>query len=68
MPLPEFTIKHYAGKVIYQVSPEIVGLAAGAAVLLAAGDTEAQHWPQTFTPRSNSDSAVPKLCDLEQIA
>lgn len=32
MPLPEFTIKHYAGKVTYQVRPKIARTASGATV------------------------------------
>lgn len=30
MPLPEFTIKHYAGKVTYQVRPQAALVAASA--------------------------------------
>lgn len=32
MPLPEFTIKHYAGKVTYQVRPETALTASGTTV------------------------------------
>lgn len=34
MPLPEFTIKHYAGKVTYQVRPEITLTASNTSFLL----------------------------------
>lgn len=35
MPLPEFTIKHYAGKVTYQVRPK-TALRASSALMLEA--------------------------------
>ena len=51
MPLPEFTIRHYAGKVTYQVRPETAGCQG---CVPASGDTERHVAPGVHTWSSSS--------------
>lgn len=66
MPLPEFTIKHYAGKVTYQVRPRTARTASRATVP-TVGDRSTTGAADT-PPGSSSGPAHPQLCDLGQIA
>lgn len=59
MPLPEFTIKHYAGKVTYQVRAETASTASGA--VPCRPETEPQCGPHHD---SSSGPVAPHLCGL----
>lgn len=62
MPLPEFTIKHYAGKVTYQVRVETASPASGA--VPRREETEPECGPHHD---SSSDPVAPRLCGLGKL-
>lgn len=62
MPLPEFTIKHYAGKVTYQVRVETASMTSG--TVSCRLETEPQCGPHHD---SSSGAAAPRLCDLGKL-
>lgn len=62
MPLPEFTIKHYAGKVTYQVRVETASMASG------TPSCRLETEPQCGLRRdSSSDTVAPQLCGLGKL-